>query len=462
MMTKYLESFLMNLRPAFSRNATFISFVIIFAGLIMRNDSFGVSSIIRALLLPAHCYPNLLHFFHSTAWSTDSLFRCWLKWIIHENVAFLVDNRIVLIGDHTKTPKDGRRIPAVTALHQESESASKPSFFRGHEWGVIALLISLGSKFFASPLKAEIHNDSDMNGSRIVRIVRMAASIVESTQWNAYLVLDAYFAVGSTFDAIKSQMMRIHVITRSKKSITAYVPAEKPDKKKRGRPKLYGPKLKLMELFDSWNSLFSVDRLAVYGKMELVKFLTLDLMWKPTKGMIRFFLFETSKGRIILMTSDLNMPHTSAMKLYCHRVSIEVLFDVLKNILGGLKYHFWSKYIIPVSRRPKKGKQSLPSSSNPEKTQKTKLAIEKFVNIQIIILGFLQLLALKFPEQIFKISLCWLRTSSSEIPSEFVTKLAVTNLIRSNLHCFGKDLITHFILSKQQNPQNTGLSRKVA
>ncbi len=170
-MTKYLEEFMSNMKHAFSYNATFVWFVIVFAGLIMRNDSFGVTSIVRALLLPANCYTNLLHFFHSTAWSTESLLRSWMHWVKIENVAFTIDNRIVLIGDHTKTPKDGRRMPALTTLHQDSESASKPSFFRGHEWGCIALLISNGSKFFATPLKAEIHNDSELKGSRIVRIV---------------------------------------------------------------------------------------------------------------------------------------------------------------------------------------------------------------------------------------------------------------------------------------------------
>ena len=101
-MTKYLDSFLNFMKPAFSHNATFIWFAIAFAGLITKNDSLGITSIIRALM---------------------------------------INNRIVIVGDHTKALKDGRKMPALTTLHQDSESASKPSFFRGHEWGYIALLI---------------------------------------------------------------------------------------------------------------------------------------------------------------------------------------------------------------------------------------------------------------------------------------------------------------------------------
>ena len=61
---------------------------------------------------------------------------------------------MVLVGDHTKTPKDGRKIPAVTTLHQESETGSKPAFFRGHHWGCIALLVRAADKVFATPLWA--------------------------------------------------------------------------------------------------------------------------------------------------------------------------------------------------------------------------------------------------------------------------------------------------------------------
>ena len=140
-MTKYLDSFINFMKPAFSHNATFIWFAIAFAGLITKNDSLGVTSIIRALLLPAGANNNLLNFFHSTAWSTESLFLCWARWIKMEHRALMINNRIVIVGDHTKAPKDGRKMPALTTLHQDSESASKPSFFRGHEWGCIALLI---------------------------------------------------------------------------------------------------------------------------------------------------------------------------------------------------------------------------------------------------------------------------------------------------------------------------------
>jgi len=61
------------MRPAFSRQATHVWFVIVFVGFLVRNDTLGVNSIIRALSIAPESYNCLLHFFHSTAWSVERL-----------------------------------------------------------------------------------------------------------------------------------------------------------------------------------------------------------------------------------------------------------------------------------------------------------------------------------------------------------------------------------------------------
>lgn len=180
-MSGYVEKFLIFMRPAFSRGATFIWFVVCFAGFLTRTDNYGVSSIVRALLLAPGGYPSLLHFFHSTAWSAKGLFQKWREWLIKEEAAHLVEGRLVLFGDHTKNVKDGRRTPLVTTLHQDSETGSKPSFFRGHHRGALSLLIKAKNKFMSLPLEAEIHPEQN-NESRATRLVNRAAKIAEEME----------------------------------------------------------------------------------------------------------------------------------------------------------------------------------------------------------------------------------------------------------------------------------------
>jgi len=475
-MLEELKRFLVFMRPAFSRRATYCWFVVVFVGFILRTDNFGVSSIVRALLLPAESYTCLLHFFHSTAWDVETIMELWWQWLVEKNVAHRVGNRLVLIGDHTKTPKDGRKIPAVTTLHQDSETGSKPSYFRGHHWGCIGILMQACDKYFAVPLWANIQEGSTLLANsdekrhlpKTVQIIEMAKRTAMAMRSEAYLVLDAYFAVGPVFLAAAEQLNGVgnfvHILTRAKKNIVAYGKPPKKKKHQRGRPRKYGKKLKLITLFDSKAKCYAFQAIEadIYGKNENIRYLVLDLIWKPVKGMLRFILVETSRGRIILMTSDLNLNPVTAIQLYCRRVTIETMFDTLKNTLGAMAYHFWSHYLSRASRKPKKNKDQEQVSTNPMRTNNTLAAIEKFVNVQLLVLGMLQIIAKQFPTEVKTKANCWLRTVSFNTPSEFVTRTALANVLKNNLYGFAKDWITQLIQQKQKSHNYNGSAKKVA
>jgi len=72
-MMGYLKALLRALCPVFTREATFAWFVVAFAGVVTRQEVYGVSPIVRALGLAPVYYPALLHFFHSTAWTAEAL-----------------------------------------------------------------------------------------------------------------------------------------------------------------------------------------------------------------------------------------------------------------------------------------------------------------------------------------------------------------------------------------------------
>ena len=45
-----------------------------------------------------------------------------------------------------------------------------------------------------------------------------------------------------------------------------------------------------MELHDDWQEKFETVETSVYGKIETARYLAIDLLWKPVKGKVRFFL----------------------------------------------------------------------------------------------------------------------------------------------------------------------------
>ncbi|MFH1706833.1 MAG: transposase [Planctomycetota bacterium] len=297
-----------------------------------------------------------------------------------------------------------------------------------------AVLTRAADAWRATPLWAAIHEGTDDADKtpKTVRIVNMAQTILAALGQEAYLVLDAYSAVGPVFAAAKAGG-GIHILTRAKRNYVAYRPPPPPRKHgKAGRHKKYGAKLHLNRLFDmrAWKGKFVSGSALVYDRRETVRFLVLDLLWKPVNGSVRFILVVTSRGPMILMSSDLHLDPIAALELYCRRVPIETLFNTLKNTFGAFAYHFWSSYLAPASRRPAANPKTPPLSANPPRTRDTLAAIEKFVNLQLLVLGFLQLLAFRFPNEVRTSARCRLRTVSRSIPSEFVTRLALVNIIR--------------------------------
>lgn len=72
-MLKFIDTILCSFRSCLSRNAIFQWFVVVIMGLMAREDSLGVTSVIRGLFLHSRCYEELIHFFRSSAWSLEAL-----------------------------------------------------------------------------------------------------------------------------------------------------------------------------------------------------------------------------------------------------------------------------------------------------------------------------------------------------------------------------------------------------
>src|ERR1700736_1238630 len=105
-------------------------FATIVAGLTVRVELRGVTSIVRALNLRTNFYNLLLDHCHSTAVKLDRLSALWAQAVLRLFPSPVrVNGRLVLVGDGVKIPKRGKKMPAVKLLHQQSESPSRPREF---------------------------------------------------------------------------------------------------------------------------------------------------------------------------------------------------------------------------------------------------------------------------------------------------------------------------------------------
>jgi hypothetical protein len=156
-MDETLFEILGKFRSCFSREATYYWFFLVMLGLIVRGDHYGVSSIVRWLRLAPGYYWPILNFFNSNGWELEGVLLCWWNYCLHDAACLKIQERLVLIGDHTNQPKDGRKMPGVVTIHQDSETSSKPSYYRGHVWAFIALVMESTKKYFAVPLWGELN-----------------------------------------------------------------------------------------------------------------------------------------------------------------------------------------------------------------------------------------------------------------------------------------------------------------
>jgi hypothetical protein len=446
-----LYAMLGTFRYLFARHTPWVLFCMVMLGFIGTPHLEGLSSLCRFWRLDEAGYYRLAHFFHSSAWYLDGLIIHWSHLVLHQQVAVTVQGRAVLLGDHTSVVKDARRMPGVVTLHHNSETQSKPSYFRGHYWGVIGLLVGSLAEAFCLPLEARLHqgfahldpeqSSAPDHDTQCVQLVQMALDFVRRHDTPAILVLDAFFAVSTVFVLANSlwsvafKQPALFILTRAKKNYVAYHEPHAPATRSPGRPRKYGDKIKLSEVFVTYQAQFLSAPCQVYGRVETISYLALNLVWKPIKGPLRFIFAITSRGPIVLMCRDLTIEPLMAIALYCARVRIETMFAMLKNMLGTFAYRFWSKYVPRHSRQPKKNAAlKHPQAQHLPAVHSTWEACERFVMLGCITLGMLQLIALKFPGQVWTAYTEFLRTRSRAVPSERTAKAVLAQALLHDFH----------------------------
>ena len=466
-MLKFIDSVLCQFRPCFSRSAAFEWFAVVVLGLMIRSDYLGITSIIRDLSLNPCCYECLNHFFRSAAWSLEGLLSTWVNVVRNHAPVYRVDGAAVLIGDGIKVPKEGRRMPAVQKLHQESENSSKAPYIFGHLLGAVGVLVGGPTKLSCLPLHLQLQagvktifswaeGESQRQESHVVQLLQQAYEAGKSFG-KTLLLLDRYFLsvhVLRCLQLLNQAGAKMNIITRAKRSCIAYEkPSYKPGK---GRPRKKGAKLKLFELFSDRAEHFKEVAVTLYGKREKVRYLCLDLMWgQGLYQELRFVLVKYNGRYAILVSTDLTLAATTIIELYGLRFKIESMFRALKHSLGGLAYQFWSKSMPKLKRYLKKDEvpplEQISDKKDKQNILQTIKATEGYVTCCCIAMGILQMLALRYSSSGLPRPFRYLRTRSRGIVSEATI---MDYLRKSIFRMFAKNsqlTITQIIKSKQLN-----------
>ena len=432
-MTLWIEWFrcIHLLRNACARRATFMWMALVLTSMAIRTDLLGVTSFVRAAFLDPFCYPLLLNFFHSHALGLSSLLALWVKLAMTLFNPVTEGGYVVFAADGLKVAKEGRKMPGVKSLHQESANNSKAEFIMGHSFQAISLLIhSPLGHVFAVPLLSRICEGLIWNRSRkrrslLEKLVELFQEVVQTAQVPALLVADAYYASRKVIIPLLADGH--HLVTRVRITSVAYWPAPPQMRRTRGRPRKYGPKVRLRNPFKGWQS-FSEAESPVYGEHDVtIQYRSVDLLWRPVGRIVRFVLVKHStRGKIILLCTNPDLDPLTVIKIYGLRFKIEVSFKQAIHTIGAYAYHFWMKPMRPIKRTS--GNQDISRQSDEYKRAVARkfAAYHRYVQLACITQGLLQHLAINFRGTVWDTFRSWLRTMKTDmVPSEMVVAYAL-------------------------------------
>jgi len=430
------------LRPAFSRQQTFLWFVVCVAGMSVRSDNLGVSSIVRALALNQRCYGYLLGCYHSTAIKLSRLSALWTRTVLSlfgEKIE-RVNTRPVLLADGKKNAKAGKKMPGIKSLRQDSESNTKPHFIMGHSTQAVSVLARAAGILFAVPLNIKIHEGVIFSNRDKRTLLDKLLNLISQLKLDepCYLVADAYYASGKM---VKGTLVQGHdLVTRAKSNCVAYRRAPVPrGKRAPGRPKRYGKKLKLSNLFRNALKFTEIPSPVYDEKGITIRVRCCDLLWRPAGRLVRFVLVEhPTRGRLILMCTDLKLEAVEIIRLYGLRFKIELGFKQAAQVIGTFDYHFWMMDMKPLKRR--NGNQHLHRESDAYRraVRRKMTAYHVFLFAGVVAQGLMHYCS-------------WLRTIRKGVaPSEMVVTMALRNTLSEFLLvCSGSNIMAKFIAERQ-------------
>jgi hypothetical protein len=296
----------------------------------------------------------------------------------------------------------------------------------------VGLLVHAAKSVFSVPLAVRIHEGLVWsNRDKRTLLDKMLGLLdILAIKVPFYFVVDAYYAAGKMVNGLLKQDN--HLVTRVKSNAVAYAPAaQKKGRRKKGRPKTYGKKMKLKSLLANVKSMQQIAS-PVYGERNVtLRCRVCDLLWRPAGRFVRFVaVIHPTRGSCILMCTDTSLSAVEIIRLYGLRFKIECSFKQAVRQIGSFAYHFWMKDMAPL--RSRHGNQYLHRKSDDYRNRvKRKMrAYHTFIQAGVVAQGLLQYLAVAAPKLVWDTFGSWLRTIRPGIPpSEFV----VTNALRQTL-----------------------------
>lgn len=313
----------------------------IFAAMVFAKGRKTITSWLRAAGI-SRCYKAYYYFVGSLAKKTENIATKLFEIMI--NRIYKNTNTVLAAIDDSPTLRYGPKVQGAGIHRNPTPTPDGRKFIYGHVWVTLSAIAR--HKNFGTiglPLLARMYVKSkdvktlgltfQSKTEQAVDLAKWAYNCCESLGKRLCIVTDGGFTrAGFLKPVIK---MGIVVISRLRKDAVFYGEVKQPKKRKRGRPRKYGKRIKLANLVKKADGWFKI-KVFLYGKEETKEVKVFKALYKPAGCRVQVLVVRESEGCFrAFMCSDLTVCAVEILEAVADRYAIEQNFSDLKEIEGA-------------------------------------------------------------------------------------------------------------------------------
>ena len=314
---------------------------VIFTAMLFAKGRKTITSWLRAAGIN-RCYKAYYYFIGSLARKTENiateLFEIMIR-RIYKNT-----NTVLTAIDDSPTARYGPKVAGAGIHRNPTPMPDGRKFVYGHVWVTLSAIAR--HKNFGTiglPLLARMYvkaRDVKNIGlvfksktEQAVELAKWAYKCCKNLGKRLWIVTDGGFTRASFLKpAIKTGVV---IITRLRKDAVLYGEVKQPKKRKRGRPRKYGKRIKLADVVnnpDGWSKV----KAFLYGREGTKEVKVFKALYKPAGCLVQVLVVLESKDCFrAFMCTDLKASAVKILEAVADRYAIEQNFSDIKEIGGA-------------------------------------------------------------------------------------------------------------------------------